>query len=62
MTPAEIEALRGLEVAEQAVSDAVLTREAARERLADIMSRERLRVRAKDRARTHLRLVAGSRR
>jgi hypothetical protein len=62
MTPAEIAAMRDLEAAEQAVSNAVVAREAARKRLADIMSRERLGERAKDRARTHLRLVASSRR
>lgn len=53
--------MRDLETAEQAVSNAVVAREAARERLADIMSRERLRERAK-RTRTHLQLIAGSRR
>ena len=54
--------MRNLEAAEQAVSDALLALETARQRLADIMSRERHHERAKEQARMHLRLVVGSRR
>ncbi len=46
-----------LEAAEQAVKDAVLALNAARERVAAITHRETRRERAKTRARAHLRLV-----
>jgi hypothetical protein len=62
MTPAEIAAIRDLESAENAVNEAVMAREAARERLADIMSRERHRERAKEMRPMHLRLVTEARR
>ncbi|MGD1057588.1 MAG: hypothetical protein ABR992_09265 [Solirubrobacteraceae bacterium] len=62
MTTAEIAAMRDLEAAEQAVSHAVMAREAARERLAHIMSRERHLEQAKERPPLHLRLIIGARR
>ena len=63
MTAAEIAAIRDLEAAEQAVSNAVSVREAARERLTVIMRRERRREQAKERSSPmHLRLIAGARR
>lgn len=62
MSPAEIVAMRDLEAAEQAVSDALMKLETARQRLADIMSRERQREQAKERPSLHLRLVVGARR
>jgi hypothetical protein len=61
MTPAEIAAMRDLEAAEKAVSDAVVARESARERLAAVMARERRREQTKDHPTVHLRLIAGAR-
>jgi hypothetical protein len=60
MTRAEIAAMRDLEAAEIAVSNAVLAREAARERLTDTMRRERRREQAREHP-PHLQLVAGTR-
>jgi hypothetical protein len=57
MTPAESMALRELEAAEEAVAAALLALEAARERLAVVMRRER----ARARARAHLFVVRAAR-
>jgi hypothetical protein len=58
MTLAECVAMHELQIAEQAVRDAIAAREAARERLEAVIRRERRR----RRARAHLRLIAGARR
>jgi hypothetical protein len=60
MTPAEIAAIRDLEAAENAVNEAMLARETARQRLTDIMRRERRREQARDHPQAHLRLIAGA--
>jgi hypothetical protein len=60
MTPAEIAAIRDLEAAENVVNEAMLAREAARERLTDIMRRERRREQAREHPHVHLRLIASA--
>jgi hypothetical protein len=60
MTPAEIAAIRNLEAAENAVNEAMLAREAARQRLTDTMRRERRREQARERPQVHLRLIASA--
>jgi hypothetical protein len=62
MTAAEIAAIRELEAAERAVGEAMLAREAARDRLTDIMRRERRLEQAREHPQVHLRLIAGARR
>jgi hypothetical protein len=57
MTPAEIAAMRKLEAAEQAVTDAVVALEAAREDVVVVTRREARRERHKNRARLHLHVV-----
>ena len=57
MTPAEVVAMRELEVAEQAVRSAVRALEDARAHLDLVTRRERRQERTKNRARAHLRIV-----
>jgi hypothetical protein len=59
MTTAELVALRELEVAEQAISRAVMAREATRKHLEAVIRRESRRQRAKTSA-CHLRLIVGA--
>jgi hypothetical protein len=61
MTSAEQEALRQLEVAEQALNAALAARDAAHQRLEAITRRECRRERVKASPR-HLRLIVGARR
>ncbi|HYM53717.1 MAG TPA: hypothetical protein VES97_00025 [Solirubrobacteraceae bacterium] len=61
MTPVECAAMRDVEVAEQAVRDAIAALETAHERLEVIMRREHRRELVKAGAHLHLRLVVGTR-